>query len=119
MAGLVGGFDRYLDGHGQLRWKLLGVVPVTQAEGPDVTRSAVGRVAGEAMWLPTALLPRFGVEWEASDDRHVNARSAWMGSPLSCTITWGTMDGSVRWSLTAGAILTAVAPGGCTRSAAR
>ena len=74
VAGLISGFDRYLDGQGELRWKLLGVVPVTQTEGPDVARSAVGRAAGEAMWLPTALLPRFGVGWEAADDRHVTAR---------------------------------------------
>ena len=79
VAGLISGFDRYLDGQGELRWKLLGVVPVTQAEGPDVARSAVGRAAGEAMWLPPALLPRFGVEWQATDDRHVMAplRSGW------------------------------------------
>ena len=74
VAGLISGFDRYLDGQGELRWKLLGVVPVTQAEGPDVASSAVGRAAGEAMWLPTALLPRFGIEWQAADDRHVMAR---------------------------------------------
>jgi hypothetical protein len=74
VAGVISGFDRYLDGHGELRWRLLGVVPVTRAEGPDVARSAVGRAAGEAMWLPTALLPRSGVDWEATDDHHVTAR---------------------------------------------
>jgi hypothetical protein len=74
VARLISGFDRYLDGHGELQWRLLGLVPVMHAQGPDVARSAVGRVAGEAMWIPTALLPRFGVEWEAADDRHVTAR---------------------------------------------
>lgn len=42
--------------------------------GGDLGRSAAGRVAGEAAWPPTALLPRFGVEWEAVDDRHLVAR---------------------------------------------
>jgi hypothetical protein len=65
VAGVIGGFDHYLDGYGELRWTLLGLVPVVHAQGPDVARSAVGRAAGEAMWLPTALLPRFGVAWTA------------------------------------------------------
>lgn len=73
-AGLVSGYDRYLDGVGELRWKLLGLVPVVRRSGRDLGRSAAGRVAGEAAWLPTALLPRFGVEWEAVDERHLVAR---------------------------------------------
>ena len=51
----VSGFDRHSSGAGQMRWRLLGVVPVMSASGPDVTRSAAGRLAGEAtLWLPTA-----------------------------------------------------------------
>ncbi|MGY1712211.1 DUF6544 family protein [Geodermatophilus sp. SYSU D00758] len=55
-AGLpVTGFDRLTDGTGELRWKLLGLLPVLTATGPDVTRSAAGRLAGEGLcWLPTA-----------------------------------------------------------------
>ena len=73
-AGVVGGFDRYADGQGQMRWRLLGLLPVMRADGPDLSRSAAGRVAGEAMWVPTALLPRFGVVWSADDDHHLTAR---------------------------------------------
>jgi hypothetical protein len=73
-AGVVGGFDRYADGQGQMRWKLLGVLPVMAAGGPNVSRSAAGRVVGEAMWVPTVLLPRFGVDWSVADDRHLTAR---------------------------------------------
>jgi hypothetical protein len=56
VAGLpVTGFDRYSFGTGQMRWRLLGLVPVMTASGPDVTRSAAGRLAGEATcWLPTS-----------------------------------------------------------------
>jgi hypothetical protein len=73
-AGLISGYDRYYNGDGEMRWKLLGLVPVMHAAGPDVSRSAAGRLAGEAAWLPTALLPRFGVRWEAVDDDHLTAR---------------------------------------------
>jgi hypothetical protein len=56
VAGLpVTGFDRYSSGTGQMRWRLLGLLPVMSATGPDVTRSAAGRLAGEVTcWLPTA-----------------------------------------------------------------
>jgi hypothetical protein len=113
VAGLISGFDRYLDGQGELRWKLLGVLPVTRADGPDVARSAVGRVAGEAMWLPTALLPRFGIEWEAADDRHVMARFGLDGVAVDLQYEleddgrirsvvfdrWGDPDRSGAWGL--------------------
>jgi hypothetical protein len=55
-------------------WKLLGVLPVMRAGGPDVTRSSAERAAAEAIWLPTTLLPRFGVQWDALDDRHLLVR---------------------------------------------
>jgi Family of unknown function (DUF6544) len=74
VAGLMSGFDCYAAGQGQMRWKLAGLLPVMVADGPDLSRSAAGRVAGEAMWVPTALLPRYGVDWSAVDDRHLTAR---------------------------------------------
>jgi hypothetical protein len=73
-GGVLTGFDRYADGQGQMRWKLLGLLPVMRADGPDVTRSAAGRAAAEAIWVPTTLLPRFGIRWTAVDDDHLVAR---------------------------------------------
>jgi hypothetical protein len=66
LAGLpVTGFDRYTRGSGQMRWRLLGAVPVSAAEGADVTRSAAGRLAGEMLLAApaAALLPE--VVWRA------------------------------------------------------
>jgi hypothetical protein len=73
-GGVLTGFDSYADGQGEMRWRLLGLLPVLRASGPDVTRSAAGRAAAQAIWLPTALLPRFGVRWEALDERQLIAR---------------------------------------------
>jgi hypothetical protein len=73
-AGVISGYDRYVEGEGELRWKLLGLIPVMRAGGADVSRSAAGRCVAEGVWLPTALLPRFGVEWSAEDDLHLTAR---------------------------------------------
>lgn len=64
----ISGYDRYFDGQGAMRWKLYGALPVASARGPDVTRSAAGRVAGEAVFVPASLLPQFGTEWEDIDD---------------------------------------------------
>jgi hypothetical protein len=80
----VTGFDRYSCGTGQMRWRLLGLIPVMAGAGPDVTRSAAGRLAGEAScWLPTA----FGA-------------AAWTGGPNPDTAvaTWriGDAEEAVR-----------------------
>jgi uncharacterized protein DUF6544 len=55
LAGLpVTGYDRLRAGAGEMRWRLLGLVPVLTAAGPDITRSACGRLAGEIALIPTA-----------------------------------------------------------------
>jgi hypothetical protein len=72
-GGVIVGSDRYMEGHGAMNWKVLGLIPVVLAEGPDVSRRAAGRAAAEAVWVPTALLPRFGVTWTVTDSHHIMA----------------------------------------------
>lgn len=72
-AGVIAGSDRYVDGAGGMDWKLAGLVTVMHADGPDHSRSAAGRAAAEGMWVPTALLPRFGVRWSAGGAGEVRA----------------------------------------------
>lgn len=57
VAGVITGFDRYVDGAGSMSWTLAGMVPLVRAVGADITCSTAGRLAGEAIWLPTALVP--------------------------------------------------------------
>jgi hypothetical protein len=73
VAGLVTGSDHYVDADGALDWKLLGLIRVMHASGPDVARSAAGRGAAEGVWVPSALLPRFGVDWSSETDDHIVA----------------------------------------------
>jgi hypothetical protein len=73
VGGVIVGSDRYAAGHGGMDWKVGGLVTVMHAEGPDVSRSSAERAAGEAFWIPTSLLPRFGVKWTATDDAHISA----------------------------------------------
>lgn len=68
----IRGSDRLVHGEGAMRWKLFGIIPVMTASGPDITRSAAGRVAGESLWLPSALCDE-DVSWTALDSLHLRA----------------------------------------------
>jgi hypothetical protein len=87
MFGLpVRGSDRLVDGAGTQRWKLLGLIPVMTASGPDITRSNAGRLAAETVWLPS-MLAREEVAWTAVDDQRVQARFDVHGHPVAVTLT--------------------------------
>jgi len=66
----IKGQDSIVDGVGAMRWRLLGIVPVMSADGPDVTRSAAGRLELEATLLPSVLLDD-DVRWLPSDDDRI------------------------------------------------
>ncbi|MCG2620295.1 hypothetical protein LVY72_00030 [Arthrobacter sp. I2-34] len=86
----VSGFDRYRASDpvtgaaaaGQMRWRLLGVLPAMSARGQDTTRSAAGRLAGEAIFVPTACL---SASWSAGTGPDSDADTAVM--------TWLPADG--------------------------
>ncbi|MGY2002664.1 DUF6544 family protein [Blastococcus sp. SYSU DS1024] len=61
----VTGFDRLSSGSGQMHWRLGGLIPVMSATGPDVTRSAAGRLAGEMALAPTTFP---AATWTAGSD---------------------------------------------------
>ena len=110
-GGVITGSDRYVDGTGLADWRLAGLVPVMHAEGPDVTVSAAGRSGGEAVWVPTTLLPRFGVSWTTQSDRHITARFAVGDAPIALRLQidghghavsfvfgrWGDPQGTGEW----------------------
>jgi hypothetical protein len=68
----IRGSDRFVDGQGAMRWKLFGLVPLVTASGPDITRSAAGRVNMEGAWLPSVLC-REDVSWSALDRSRIRA----------------------------------------------
>jgi hypothetical protein len=95
VAGVIAGSDQYLHGTGGMDWKLAGLLRVAHAEGPDVSRSTAGRGGAEAIWLPTAMLPRHGVRWTAHDDTHITAHHQLDETPLDVHHTLGP-DGSIQ-----------------------
>lgn len=76
----VTGFDRYTNGTGQMRWRLAGPIPFMSGAGPDITRSAAGRLAAEG----TALLPT----------GYHNA--AWSSPDPDTAVATGTIDGQLE-----------------------
>lgn len=53
----------------RMEFRLHGLIPVVRAAGPDVRRSAQGRLAAETVaWLPQALTPQLGARWTPVDD---------------------------------------------------
>jgi hypothetical protein len=106
IAGLpLRGSDRFLDGQGAMLWRLLGTIPVTRASGPDVTRSAAGRIAAESIWLPSWLCDD-RVWWRVAGSNVAQARLAIDGHAAELALTldqgrlrsvsllrWGNPDG--------------------------
>ncbi len=87
MVGLpVSGFDCFLDGKGAMRWKLLGLFPIMSASGPDITRSAIGRLAAESVWLPS-LLCRSSVQWRTSNAHHICAAFSLHNEAVELTLS--------------------------------
>jgi hypothetical protein len=74
----IRGFDRLVDGQAEMRWKLFGIIPIVSVAGPNITRSATGRVAAESVWLPSRLC-RDDVSWMAPDALHAHASFTVLG----------------------------------------
>lgn len=87
MSGLpVRGYDRLVNGRGEMRWRLLGLIPVMAASGPDITRSAAGRVLTEAVWLPSVLAAE-EVKWTADVASEPRARLSTNGDAADLALT--------------------------------
>lgn len=82
----ISGSDRFIDGQGAMAWKLLGIIPVMRADGPDISRSAAARLEAESMWLPSVLLGD-GISWSAEDATHPHVCIAVTGDEAELTLT--------------------------------
>jgi hypothetical protein len=92
----LSGDDRYAAGQGMMRWFLWHLIPVIRAGGPDVSRSAAGRVALEAAsFLPPALLPQRGARWEAIDDHSARVHLR-VGSEKLTPVLFVAADGRLE-----------------------
>lgn len=82
----VTGFDRYSRGSGELRHRLLGLIPVASAAGADITRGAAGRLAVETVLVPAAAAAD-PVRWQPVDDRRATMLVPAGGHTHEVTVT--------------------------------
>jgi hypothetical protein len=53
----------------RIDFRFHGRIPIVRGSGPDIRRSAQGRLAAETVaWLPQALTPQSGARWTGVDD---------------------------------------------------
>ncbi len=119
MNGLpVVGSDRIIDGVGTMDWKLLGLFPVMTGMGPDITRSAVGRLQAESMWLPSVLCGD-AVSWNSVDASQLHSSFVVQGERAELDFTldlsgqlktvklprWGSPEGAASHYVDFGAIV--------------
>jgi hypothetical protein len=80
------GADYYFNRSGRMQFALLGLLPIVDVHNADTARSALGRLVGELMWLPSALLPQRGVKWSAIDDYTIQADLKIDDEPVTLTL---------------------------------
>jgi hypothetical protein len=67
----LSGYDLCDGETGEMNWKLLGFVRLVRAGGPDIARSARGRLDLEAVLVPSTLL---GAEWTVESGTRLTVR---------------------------------------------
>ncbi|RYG24783.1 hypothetical protein EON82_09550 [bacterium] len=81
----IKGFDKVELGYGHCEWKLFGLLPIVSARGKDVSRSAVGRMAAESIWLPSVLLGD-NVRWIDAGQDHARFAIELFGHETEVTL---------------------------------
>ncbi|MGF1598407.1 MAG: DUF6544 family protein [Acidimicrobiales bacterium] len=72
----------------RIEFRLHGWIPVVRGAGPDIARSANGRLAAETVaWLPTALTPQAGARWSGHDHHRATVALQGPGGPIDVDVT--------------------------------
>lgn len=76
--------DMFAGGHGRLEAKLLGLLTVMEASGPETDEGELQRYLAETAWFPSALVSP-AIEWEAIDTLAAKAtlRAAKVAAPAT------------------------------------
>ncbi len=68
----VVGRDKYIQGHGNMLIKALGLFPVADAKGPAIDQGSLLRNLAEICWFPAAALREY-IQWEPLDSLSAKA----------------------------------------------
>lgn len=87
--------DAYVDGRGSMQASMFGLYTIVdQANLPELNAGALQRFLGEAIWIPTALLPSAAVRWSPRDDRSASVSITDHGLTVSLVFEFNS-DGDV------------------------
>jgi len=82
--------DSYVGGEGSMRAVAGAVVPIVNQHGTrEMAAASLQRFLAEAVWYPTALLPREGLAWSAIDDTSARVTLTDGPTTVSLDITFG------------------------------
>ena len=80
--------DRFEDGKGQLKVKLLGLIPIVKEEGEHVDQAELLRWLGESFWFPTNLLPSDNLSWDPVDSNNARLNYQYRDTGISCLVSF-------------------------------
>lgn len=93
--------DVYIGGEGAMLGKVAALVPVVDERGsPELAAGALSRYLGEAVWVPTALLPSAGVSWTPVNDSTARATLTDGPTSVSAEFSFGDSGEIVATSMT-------------------
>jgi hypothetical protein len=81
------GRDKYMNGEGNMLIKLLSLVPVVDASGPELDQGTLLRFLGEICWFPSAALHPY-ITWEPVDSLSAKATMSYKGVTASGVFTF-------------------------------
>lgn len=88
--------DGFVGGEGSMHGALWGLITMVHQEGdPEIAAGSLSRYLAEAVWVPTALLPRHGVRWSEVDDSRATATLSAGGTTVSAEFRFGA-DGRIE-----------------------
>ena len=83
--------DSYVGGVGSMRAAVAGLIPIVNQHGtPEMAAASLQRFLAEAVWYPTALLPRDGLSWSAIDDTSARVTLTDGPTTVSLDVTFGS-----------------------------
>jgi hypothetical protein len=105
--------DYYFNEDARTRVAIYNVFPIINSHDQNTVRSARGRLLIESIWVPTTLLPGFGVRWKVEDERHLVASIPFAGEKFDIKLEiddegslrsanclrFGDPDGDENWRL--------------------
>lgn len=78
----ITGMDKYADGRGSMRIRLMSLFTVADERGPEIDQGTMLRFLAESVWFPSAALSEY-IRWEAAGENSAKAIMAYGGMEVS------------------------------------